>query len=358
MSRKGGDQLRIQAAWRLQRMGRLAEAERIIRPALENATTPFNVAGAQMLAGRLAVERGELDQAERLLEEAWATVQRSGGFHLIGPTITALVLLEIRRGELGRARERAREGLGVVAGAQSGLIYNAELYWLAVCVEADLAERARAFRDHPAVGEHEHTAVAVVETLARIVTNVPGDGAPPESEAFLALAEAELLRLRGERATDPWNAAAERFCVIRAMYPCAYTTLRAAEALALAGSPLAETAVPLKAAHGAALEIGSPPFLQEVVGLARRAGVSLGEDEREQYRGVLSDIGLTDRELEVLRLLAEGRTNRQIGDELFITAKTASVHVSRILMKLGVANRAEAVAAAHRMGLARPLAVD
>jgi DNA-binding NarL/FixJ family response regulator len=70
------------------------------------------------------------------------------------------------------------------------------------------------------------------------------------------------------------------------------------------------------------------------------------------------EFGLTDRELEVLRLLADGRTNRQIGEELFIAAKTASVHVSRILMKLGVSNRAEAAAAAHRMGLARRVAVD
>ena len=55
----------------------------------------------------------------------------------------------------------------------------------------------------------------------------------------------------------------------------------------------------------------------------------------------------------MLRLLADGRTNRQIGEQLFITPKTASVHVSRILMKLGVTNRAEAAAAAHRMGLTR-----
>jgi DNA-binding NarL/FixJ family response regulator len=74
--------------------------------------------------------------------------------------------------------------------------------------------------------------------------------------------------------------------------------------------------------------------------------------------GAPAELGLTHRELEVLRLLAEGRTNRQIGDELFITPKTASVHVSRILMKLGVANRAEAAAVAHRIGIARPLAVD
>ena len=71
-------------------------------------------------------------------------------------------------------------------------------------------------------------------------------------------------------------------------------------------------------------------------------------------RGGAKRLGLTEREAEVLALLGEGRTNRQIGQELFITEKTASVHVSRILMKLSVHNRAEAAAAAHRVGLARP----
>jgi DNA-binding NarL/FixJ family response regulator len=60
----------------------------------------------------------------------------------------------------------------------------------------------------------------------------------------------------------------------------------------------------------------------------------------------------------VLGLLADGYTNRQIADQLFITAKTASVHVSRILMKLGVSNRAAAGAVAHRIGLALRVGVE
>ena len=64
-----------------------------------------------------------------------------------------------------------------------------------------------------------------------------------------------------------------------------------------------------------------------------------------------ASLGLTQREAEVLELVAEGRTNRQIGQALFITPKTASVHVSRILAKLGVAGRGEAAAIAHRLGL-------
>ena len=69
---------------------------------------------------------------------------------------------------------------------------------------------------------------------------------------------------------------------------------------------------------------------------------------------MIASLGLTRREVEVLVLVAEGRTNRQIGQALFITPKTAGVHVSRILAKLGVAGRGEAAAIAHRLGLDKP----
>jgi DNA-binding CsgD family transcriptional regulator len=68
----------------------------------------------------------------------------------------------------------------------------------------------------------------------------------------------------------------------------------------------------------------------------------------------LAPFGLTRREAEVLVLVAAGRTNRQIGQALFITPKTASIHVSRILAKLGAAGRGEAAAVAHRLGLDKP----
>jgi len=110
MSRVAGDQLRCQAAWRLVRLGRYAEAERIAHEALDRATTPFNVAASHWLAGRLATERGDLGLTEDHLEQAWSMMQSTGGFQLIGPATAARVLLEIDRGELERARERAREG--------------------------------------------------------------------------------------------------------------------------------------------------------------------------------------------------------------------------------------------------------
>ena len=88
----------------------------------------------------------------------------------------------------------------------------------------------------------------------------------------------------------------------------------------------------------------------QVEALARRARVVLN-GEAAEGGGPAAALGLTDREVEVLALLAVGRTNRAIGEALFISAKTASAHVSRIFAKLGVANRAEAAGVAYRLGL-------
>ena len=87
---------------------------------------------------------------------------------------------------------------------------------------------------------------------------------------------------------------------------------------------------------------------------ARRGRLTLtGESARDEPAAASSgeQLGLTPRELEVLRLVAEGRSNRQIAEVLFISVKTASVHVSNILAKLGVTGRVEAATIAHRLGL-------
>ena len=99
---------------------------------------------------------------------------------------------------------------------------------------------------------------------------------------------------------------------------------------------------------GSRVEFGWAWVRDSVASVARRARLDLGVDAPASPS---ERLGLTDRELDVLALVAAGRTNRQIGQELFISAKTASVHVSNILAKLGVANRGEAAAAARRLGL-------
>jgi DNA-binding CsgD family transcriptional regulator/tetratricopeptide (TPR) repeat protein len=357
MGHAAGDQLRMQAGWRLSRMGRLQDAERMIRPALEGATSAFNVAGLQNIAGHLAAERGEFDVAEPLLERAWERMQRSGGFQLIGPASAWRVMLHLQRGEFDLARERLSGGLSRVEGSEGDLIYNAELFWLAARIAADLAERAKLPGGGDAAAQAAEVAAAAIGEFDRVISRVRGDGALPEALAFRALAAAELARLRGGHDPGPWRVAADKFRELSEALRVAYADFRAAEAIALSGGRPVEIAEPLRAAFDVASSVGARPFREEVEALARRAGIAL-EPATGSDTGGAVELGLTDRELEVLRLIAEGRTNRQIGEQLFITTKTASAHVSHILMKLGVANRAEAGAAAHRLGLTGALRAE
>ena len=93
--------------------------------------------------------------------------------------------------------------------------------------------------------------------------------------------------------------------------------------------------------------LSARPLVDAVIGLARRARLTVGAEQP----GTASALPLTARELDVLRLLAEGHSNGQIAKTLFISPKTASVHVSHILTKLDVATRTAAAALAHRHGL-------
>ncbi len=120
-------------------------------------------------------------------------------------------------------------------------------------------------------------------------------------------------------------------------------------------------AVAVREAHTLAARLGAAPIAAEAEALARRArlGLEAGGGAREPEAGPapispadeLARFGLTEREREVLPLLAAGQSNPEIARALFISAKTASVHVSNILAKLGVSGRVEAAAVAHRLGI-------
>ena len=118
------------------------------------------------------------------------------------------------------------------------------------------------------------------------------------------------------------------------------------------GRPPTEAAVPLRAAHAVAVRIGAQPLARELELLAQRVRLDLAPPplgDRDGDRGPGEALGLTAREAEVLTLIARGFTNREIADALVISVKTASVHVSHILSKLGVPNRREAAAVADRL---------
>jgi DNA-binding NarL/FixJ family response regulator len=129
-------------------------------------------------------------------------------------------------------------------------------------------------------------------------------------------------------------------------YQAALALVGAAQA-ALSGPAGREAAsARLRRAAPIAERLGARPLADQIASLARQAtgagtGAGSGQD----------GLGLTAREIEVLRLVALGQSNREIATALFISPKTASVHVSNILAKLDVATRTEAAARAHSLRL-------
>jgi DNA-binding NarL/FixJ family response regulator len=156
-----------------------------------------------------------------------------------------------------------------------------------------------------------------------------------------------------------WSAAVTACRAMNEPHPLAYALLLHAEALGTGGDRAAASG-----SAGEALELaqgmGAAPLAEEIEALIRRARLRVEEvPDRAAVvdeNGVAPELirlGLTSRESEVLGLIVDGLSNGQIAERLFITRKTASVHVSNILAKLGVATRLEAAAMAHRMGLVR-----
>jgi DNA-binding CsgD family transcriptional regulator/tetratricopeptide (TPR) repeat protein len=255
------------------------------------------------------------------------------------------------QGELERSSELARSTLSTQEEAGAPWVLSA--IWpaaLALAAEGDLAERARAAGDaaaqaaHLAVGEDLLERARAALQRARDLGRQVG----PEALAWLARAEAEWTRVEGRPDPDRWSAAAEAFGY-GYVYEEARSRWRMAEALLLDGRR-DQAEEQARAAHEIAERLGAEPLLAALEALARRGRLGLGVQAPPGQDGA----GLTPRELEVLRLVAAGRSNGQIAEALFISRKTASVHVSNILAKLGVHTRTEAAAAAHRLGLDAP----
>ncbi|MEW5990795.1 MAG: LuxR C-terminal-related transcriptional regulator [Chloroflexota bacterium] len=174
-----------------------------------------------------------------------------------------------------------------------------------------------------------------------------------EWEALILEAEAEALRAQAE-AADAWRRAADAWMAAGVPFETAYASCRLGEAL-LARRDRAGALSALQAARATATRIGAPLIEAMARGIANRAGITeLGDDAGERptaapparaplsAHGALS--GLSVREREVLALVAEGLTNRQIAERLFISEKTSGTHVSNILGKLGAVSRAQAAA--------------
>jgi DNA-binding CsgD family transcriptional regulator/tetratricopeptide (TPR) repeat protein len=232
---------------------------------------------------------------------------------------------------------------------------TAELCMAGLAAEAALAGRAAARRDEKASAQASQIANGLLER-ARAAAGADGTTVTGAVRATLLTAEAEQTRVAAPSDPGRWAEAAGAWDELGCPWPAAYARWRLAEALLERGAPREEAALQLQRAWAAARRLGAAPLLGEVELLARRARIALAPEpvagsDTTKSAAPGDELGLTPREREVLTLVAEGRTNRQIADALFISDKTASVHVSNILAKLGVANRAEAAATVHRLGL-------
>ncbi len=177
------------------------------------------------------------------------------------------------------------------------------------------------------------------------------------------MAEAEAALAGGQPNPELWARCAELWDDLERPYRAASARREEAEARLLTGDRAGAQDV-ARRGHEAAVRLGAAWLQEAIEGLARRGRLRLGTEERASSAAAAGpggaavsppspadELGLTPRELEVLLLVTEGRTNREIGERLFMAEKTASVHVSRILAKLGVRSRTEAATAAHRLGL-------
>jgi DNA-binding CsgD family transcriptional regulator len=223
---------------------------------------------------------------------------------------------------------------------------------IALAARADRAALLRATGDASAAAAEAAAGAALLGVAADGATFPARSKAVlgPEGRGWLARCEAEYARLTGVNSPDRWERVLAEFGP-GYVYEIARTQWRLAEALVEAGRR-DEAAAVWRAARDTAARLRAAPLSAALDDLARRArldhGVRGGPDHGPA--GASRFAALTDRELEVLRLLSRGMSNREIGAELFITPKTASVHVSNILGKLGAASRTEAAAIAYREG--------
>jgi DNA-binding CsgD family transcriptional regulator/tetratricopeptide (TPR) repeat protein len=222
---------------------------------------------------------------------------------------------------------------------------------------ADLAEQARARHDTDTACVAE-TAAGELASWVRRMAGVPFTDHPfwASTPADRATWDAEWTRLAGSSDPGAWHTAAKTWESLGWPHRAGYAWWRHAQAQLDAGQPATTATAALRAAAAAA--DGHAPLSAQIRALAERARIPLRAPVPAATVPLSAEAptpyGLTGRELAVLRLLAAGRTNAQIGAELYISPTTARVHVSNILRKLGVTSRVQAAALAERAGLLSP----
>ncbi|MFF9066901.1 AAA family ATPase [Streptomyces sp. NPDC014891] len=326
-------------------LGGWDEAGEIAARLVRSATSSKPRGSASLRLAQLAVARGELDAARGHLADARAAY----GCDTIPQYVLPMAQVDIAVAAAeGRVEDvRTRLAATVAAGfPPSTHRYGWPLVLTAVTAEADS-------RGLPAADEGRAEALAVVRRCVRALATPA-----PVWEAYSRQVSEEIARAEGRETAARWAEVVAAFEPLGRPHQLARARHRLADALLVEGGRREEATALLREARATAVRLGARPLREDVELLAARARLSLTEEKQATVPAEPADdtFGLTPREQDVLRLVAAGRTNRQIAEELFISPKTASVHVSNILAKLGVSGRGEAAALAHRLHLlATPL---
>ena len=351
LARSTGTFLAINVAEPLVALGRWDEATDVIEQALALSPPRVNRAGLRLLAAAIALCRGDLADSRALIATARTALGRVSFLHVDTQFYLPLAQLEA---EECLSEGRQADALDVVTAAvdRFDLLRDPRYGWpllttgARVCATlpaAALRDRGTAERAGVLLGQLRTLAAKMdvsgpVRQASRLTFAAEAGAGPPNTSA----AEETLAR---------WDAAAAAWDRVAQPYQLATATLRSAEAAMVAGDREG-AAQRLRRAADLADQLGARLLSKEIAALARNARLALGTDH--DAGPAPRRLGLTAGEFEVLSLVTAGRSNPEIGAELFISAKTASVHVSSILAKLGVSSRGEAAAAAHRLHLFDP----
>ncbi|WP_329424141.1 AAA family ATPase [Streptosporangium sp. NBC_01495] len=352
LARTSGAFLAINLAEPLVSLGRWDEASEVVEHALEVTPPPPYRASLQGLVTDIALARGDLDRAGSLFQASRAAL--APGTHR-----DQTVLPQLRREiELLVARGRDDEASALVGRTldEHDLETTPRYVWpllraclpVAVSSPSPLSPLSSSLSSPPSPSPSPSSS-PVLSRLRAVAEKLGVEGELQRAHSLTF--EAEAAQAEGAPDREAWRAAVAAWAALRQPYAEARALLGAARAAVAAGER-DEAALGLPRAAELAARLGASPLAAEIGSLARRARIALpGEPVSAEPAPGEAGFGLTAREHEVLGLVAAGRSNREIAGELFISAKTVSVHVSNILAKLGAASRGEAAATAHRLRL-------